>query len=102
MTPRQPPLTGPPAAVFDKRKCEGRRTQPAETVAFAAGGRNLPARHCRARHGAGIGSQNEAEPAALMGGKSEPPRHREIGLCARKLGYDRARRAAFECLLHRP
>ena len=109
MIPRQAPLAGTPAAVFDKRKREGGRAEPAETVALAAGGRDLPAR----RRGAGLAAeelaiggsvrmQDEAEPAAVAGRKREPARRREIGILAGKLGHDRSRGAAFERFLHGP
>ena len=103
MIPRQAPLAGATAAVFDKRKREGHRAEPAETIALAAGGRDLPARHRGARLG-GLSAlmQDEAEPAAFTGRKRNPAHRREIGLLARKLGHNRARRAAFERFLHRP
>src|ERR1700704_50843 len=103
MIPRQAPLAGATAAVFDKRKREGHRAEPAETIALAAGGRDLPARHRRARRGGGTDAlvPDEAEPAAFAGGERKPSRRREVGF-TRKLGYDRPRRAAFERFLHRP
>src|ERR1700681_4902932 len=103
MIPRQAPLAGATAAVFDKRKREGHGAEPAETIALAAGGRDLPARHCGARRGGGAYAlvQDEAEPAAFAGRERKPPRRREVGF-ARKLGHDRARRAASERFLHRP
>ena len=102
MIPRQAPLAGATAAVFDKRKREGHGAEPAETIALASGGRDLPARHCGARRGGTDALvQDEAEPAAFAGRKRKPSRRREVGF-TRKLGHDRAHRAAFERFLHRP
>src|ERR1700736_1370939 len=102
MIPRQAPLTGASAAVLDKRKREGGRAEPAETVALAAGGRDLPARVRSAGRAAkglaaapthptpagGGGGEYETESATLAGCKREAARCREIGLLARKLGHD--------------
>src|SRR5215470_4829600 len=113
MIPRQTPLAGAPATVFDKRKREGGWAESTETVALAAGGRDLPAR----RRGGGLARglaakkfgirggvqmQDEAEPAACTGGERKSARSREIGLLARELGHDRAHSAAFERFLHGP
>src|ERR1700724_1641194 len=113
MIPRQTPLTGTSAAVLDKRKREGGRAEPTETVALAADRRDLPAR----RRGAGVTAgravkelaacsdvwmQHETKSAALAGRKCEAARCREIGLLARQLGHDRACRTAFEGFFHGP
>ena len=117
MIPRQAPLAGAAAAVLDQRKHEGWGPKPAETVGFATGGRDLPARRrgagwaakkcsvgcsvgCTA--GSSIRMQDEAEPAAFARRDGEPARCREIGLPACQFRHDGSHGAAFECLLHGP
>ena len=89
-------------AVLGERNGEGRRSEAAETVALAAGGRDLPARHRRIRRPAGLVAQDQAETAAGAGRQRQPPRRREVAVVAHELGHDRARRAALERFLHRP
>src|SRR5215468_4469510 len=110
MIPRQAPLAGTTAAVFDKRKHKSRGPESTETIACAAGGRDLPARHGSAGVAAkGLATkpaavhvrmQDEAESAACAGSECEPTSRREIGFLARKFGYHHTHGAALERLLH--
>jgi hypothetical protein len=102
MIPRETPLAGAAAAVLDKRKRETGGAEPAETVALAAGGRDLPARRCgtrRMHRGNGV-AQDDTEAAAFAGRERKPARRHKIAVL--DLGYDGPDGTAFERLLHSP
>ena len=87
-------LTSETAKVGSPRPPKPSRSPPAD----ATSQRVIAAFGCPAR----LVAQDQAEAAAGTGGERQPPRRREVGVIAHELGHHRARRAAFQRLLHRP
>lgn len=101
MTPRNTKPAAGTAPVFHQREQEGGRADPAMRIAFARCGRDLPARHRRARHGCGPVPQEEADAVMLACGEREPAGRGQVGGIVRQFGDDAGDAAAFERFLHR-
>src|SRR5579872_1610140 len=98
MVPLRDKAAAATAPVPVKREIEVRRPKPAETVALARGGGDLPARRGGRRQPIRSVPQQQAEPAAYLGGKRQASRCGEISRIARlrQLGQNRRQGRALE------
>src|SRR5262249_51637635 len=100
--PREDPAAGRAAAVPDQGEGEGRGSDSAETVARPCGGRDVPARHRRARTLRWTVAEQETQATALPRRQREATRRRQICAIVGQLGNDGDGRAMLERFFHRP